>query len=117
MTLRLVVYGTLRRGEPRAPFLGGAAFLGELRLPGFNLLDLGEYPGAVPGAGAIVGEAYELPGPALLSVLDDVEGARGNAPLFRRALVDALGAPAWIYLYARDAANAPRIPSGDWIHR
>jgi gamma-glutamylcyclotransferase (GGCT)/AIG2-like uncharacterized protein YtfP len=112
MTVRLVVYGLLRRGEPMHGLLAGADFLGELRLEGYELLDLGEHPAAVPGSGGIVAELYELPSPAVLAVLDEAEG-----PLYRRELVESHGAPAWVYVCARPPPGAPRIPSGDWRRR
>ena len=114
MTERLFVYGLLRRGQPLAHFLAGARFVGPARLQGYDLLDLGDYPGAVPGAGAIVGELYELAG---LDPLDEAEGVHEAPPLYRRVRVEALGAPAWLYVYARDPGTAPRIASGDWLRR
>jgi len=107
MTVRILVYGLLRRGEPMHGLLAGADFLGETRIPGYDLFDLGEYPAAHAGAGGITAELYELPSPAVLDVLDRAEGV---PTLFRRDLVEG----AWLYVYARPVEGAPRITSGDW---
>lgn len=115
MTVRLVVYGLLRRGEPLAHFLDGADFLGEVGLQGFELYHLGDYPGAVRGAGRVTAELYELPSPALLDVLDEAEGVHAEPPLYTRELVDAQGAPAWLYVWAGAVDRARRIDSGDWV--
>jgi gamma-glutamylcyclotransferase (GGCT)/AIG2-like uncharacterized protein YtfP len=109
--LRLLVYGTLRRGGSREGMLRDARFLEKTALPGLVLHRLGGYPGAVPGDGTVVAELYELPHPSMLEFLDGVEGVHESPPLFVRT---RLG-DAWIYLYARDVGSAPRIPSGDWL--
>jgi gamma-glutamylcyclotransferase (GGCT)/AIG2-like uncharacterized protein YtfP len=109
MTVRLLVYGLLRRGEPMHGLLAGADYLGDVRLEGYDLFDMGEYPAAVPGAGAIQAELYELPSPAVLEVLDEAERV---PTLYRREMVDG----AWLYIYAQPVEAAPRIASGDWRH-
>ena len=109
MTVRLLVYGLLRRGEPMHGLLAGADYLGDVRLEGYDLFDLGEYPAAVPGKGGITAELYELPSPAVLQVLDEAERV---PTLYRRELVEG----AWLYVYARPVGGAPRIASGDWRH-
>lgn len=114
MTERLFVYGLLRRGERLADFLAGARFVGPARVAGHDLLDLGPYPAAVPGAGTVVGEVYEL---ADLDLLDEAEGVHEDPALYRRVQVEALGAPAWLYVYAREPGKAARIASGDWLRR
>jgi gamma-glutamylcyclotransferase (GGCT)/AIG2-like uncharacterized protein YtfP len=125
MTVRLVVYGLLRRGASMSGLLSGAEFLGEVTVPGFGLYDLGDFPGAVAlgdvvageEEGGVVGELYELPSPAVLDLLDEAEHVHADPPLYTRALIEAQGAPAWFYVYARPVDAAARIPSGDWFSR
>ena len=114
---RVVVYGLLRRGGPMRRLLEGARLVGRVTLQGFDLHDLGRYPGAVAGEGTLVGELYELPHAGMLDVLDEREGAFLVPPLFDRVVVEADGRPAWIYLYARSVEGVPRIESGDWFDR
>jgi len=114
---RVFVYGTLRKGGPRASFLNGCAFLGRHTLAGYRLLDLGAFPGAVPGDGGVVGELYELRDEAILEFLDAVEGVDDAPPLYRRREVAVDGAPAWMYVYARESLRARPIASGDWLSR
>jgi gamma-glutamylcyclotransferase (GGCT)/AIG2-like uncharacterized protein YtfP len=113
----LVVYGLLRGGEPLHAHLRGAAARGEVRLEGFDLHDLGEYPGAVRGGGTLVGELFDLPNPSVLAALDDAEGVGLVPPLYERVLVDVAGRSAWLYLYARPVEGCPKIASGDWCAR
>jgi len=107
MTVRLLVYGLLRRGGPMHGLLSGSEFLGQVRVTGYDLFHMGEYPAAVPGAGVIVAELYELPSPAVLKVLDELERV---PTLYRRELVEG----AWLYIFAGAVGGAPRIDSGDW---
>ncbi len=108
---RLAVYGLLRRGERLAHLLDGARFVATASLPGYDLCDLGAYPGAVPGEGVLVAEIYELASDAQLALLDEAEGVHEDPPLYRRVALDDR---TWIYLYARPTLSATRIASGDW---
>ncbi|MCU1394258.1 MAG: hypothetical protein JWM34_2686 [Ilumatobacteraceae bacterium] len=121
----LFVYGTLRPGEVRWPFLEpyvvdeGAddAVLGELFDTGLD------YPAAVFADGAttpISGRVYALRAESLdeaLRELDIVEGAvRG---LYRRVPVTtAAGVQTWAYEFGADPdITLVPIPGGDWLDR
>jgi len=117
MSDRLFVYGTLRLGDVRAPLLAGARRLGTRSVAGFELYDLGPYPGVVTGDGAVVGELVELPDRGLLERLDEVEGTHEVPPLYRRERIEVDGGRAWIYVYARPVDPARRIATGDWLRR
>src|SRR5262245_64481917 len=70
----LFTYGTLMRGYGLHRLLAtGAKLLGAGSVRG-TLLDLGDFPGLVDGAGRVVGEVYRLDAPELLAVLDRAEG-------------------------------------------
>ncbi len=124
----LFVYGTLRRGECRHSLLeesGCRLVRDDASLAG-ALLDLGAFPGLVPGKGGetVRGEVYAMPHPEpMLEELDEVEGFPGFGwrAFFRRTALYASFPGGgrllvWVYVYARDSA-APRIPSGDWLRR
>ncbi len=115
MTVRLAVYGLLRRGDSMAHLMDGAEWLGAARLSGFDLYRLTGFPGAVPGQGSIQVEVYELASPAVLAVLDEAEGVHATPPLYRRELVEVLGGPAWLYVFAGEVDADMRIASGDWL--
>ncbi|MHC4971420.1 MAG: gamma-glutamylcyclotransferase family protein [Planctomycetota bacterium] len=117
MTVRIVVYGLLRRGARMNNLLDGAEFLSEVVVDGYQLFDLGDYPGAVPGEGVIIGELYELASPAVLDLLDEAERVEADPPLYRRVLVEADGAPAWLYVWAGPVEESGWITSGDWFRR
>ena len=113
------VYGTLLSGESRhgclmefSPVVQDAAWATA------DLLDLGSYPGLVPGAGSVQGELYAFEDvDKVLGSLDQIEGYRaGEASLYHRVVLQVesgAGAQwAWTYAYAREG-GVP-IPSGDW---
>jgi len=110
---RVVVYGLLRKGQSMAHMLSGAEFLGTVELDGFELYHLGSYPGAVGGDGKILGEVYAVKS---LKELDRAEKIHEDPPLYRRVLVEALGEPSSIYVYARPLTDSFRIDSGDWAN-
>jgi gamma-glutamylcyclotransferase (GGCT)/AIG2-like uncharacterized protein YtfP len=112
---RVIVYGLLRKGQSMAHLMAGARSVGRVDVEGYDLLNMGPYPAAVPGDGGIVGELYSLPTDSMLALLDEAEGVHAEPPLYYRESVDGRGKPAWIYVYARDPECAPKIPSGDWL--
>ncbi len=71
----LFVYGTLKRGQRNHGLMREAQFLGEaITAHQYTLLDLGSFPGMIPGGTTSVhGELYEV-GPELLARLDRHEG-------------------------------------------
>ena len=74
-TTILFVYGMLKRGQRNHFLMRGARFLGEaVTAPEYTLLDLGPFPGLIPGGStAVHGELYEVV-PELLERLDRHEG-------------------------------------------
>ena len=90
------------------------------------LFDLGIYPAAVPATddSLVWGEVYEmLDAPAVLAVLDEIEGYRVAEPessLYTRIqtdvrLEDGRSLPAWAYFYNAPLGRAQRIDSGDYL--
>lgn len=111
---RLFTYGTLMRGHALNPVLArGAAFLEEGSVPG-RLLDLGPYPGLVPGRGRVRGELYRLDDPALLAVLDREEGVQFVRSRTTVTLARGRRARAWVYRYRGPRDRAVPIPDGDY---
>ncbi len=92
---------------------------------GAALFDLGIYAAAVPASeGLVWGELYEFSNSAaVLSVLDEIEGHRPEAPessLYTRlrapvTLDDGHTLDAWVYFYNAPLGRAPRIESGDYL--
>lgn len=111
---RLFTYGTLMRGYGLHRVLaGGATFLEEGSVPG-RLLDLGRYPGLIPGQGRVRGELYRLDDPALLAVLDRAEGVQFVRSRTTVTLARDRRARAWVYRYRGPRDRAVPIPDGDY---
>lgn len=111
------VYGTLMRGERAHSFLSGAEYAGEYMLIGYDIYDLGRYPGIVPAEGGTVfGEAYRVD-KDMLTEMDAYEGE--GSLYFRRTVTveNELGRlEAFVYVYARPISGK-RIESGKWKER
>ncbi len=108
------VYGSLLPGEPNHAVLGGAHRQGVAATsPGFQLRDLGPYPGMVRAPGGVVhGEVYAVD-PRSLAELDRFEN---HPELYRRTpirLADGTWAEAYL-LHDRHATTHPVIASGRW---
>jgi gamma-glutamylcyclotransferase (GGCT)/AIG2-like uncharacterized protein YtfP len=122
MITHLFVYGTLRPGQQRWPFL--APFVideGRDESVSGVLYDTGnDYPAArFDRSGTIHGRMYSLHCDRLdeaLQLLDEVEGA--VVDLFRRvAITTSTGNQAWAYEYCGETQFV-EIMSGDWLaHR
>jgi gamma-glutamylcyclotransferase (GGCT)/AIG2-like uncharacterized protein YtfP len=119
---RILVYGTLRKGQGANRFLGDAEFVEEVRLPGYDMYALGWFPGIVPNPDnkeGVVGEVYELTDDDKIKDLDAYEGYSPDYEehsLYLRREVEVLGKPTYVYVYNRpvDGIVDMKLPSGDW---
>jgi gamma-glutamylcyclotransferase (GGCT)/AIG2-like uncharacterized protein YtfP len=119
---QILVYGSLRKNFPlhRNMVEGGAQFIGEARLPGFDLHAVTWYPGIVKNPSnteGVVGELYTIPNENFIKTLDLVEGYSERDPersLFRREEVEIEGEPTYVYTYNCPLRGAPKVASGDW---
>ncbi len=111
----LFVYGTLKKGERAHIFLKNAQFLGRACVSGFELYDLGEYPGAKRGKGVVKGEVY-LVEEDLLKLLDEYEeeGIEYKRILVEAEMEDGRKVRAWFYEYLGEVEGKGLIPSGEW---
>ncbi|HEV3116140.1 MAG TPA: gamma-glutamylcyclotransferase family protein [Gemmataceae bacterium] len=114
----LFVYGTLKRGGVRHPFLAGQIFLGEARtLPRYALFDLVQYPGLVrcETAGRCVrGELYRVE-TRMIPRLDQVEGA---PTVFRLEpiFIEGVDEPVFAYLYQRSTQGRTLCDNDCWVN-
>jgi gamma-glutamylcyclotransferase (GGCT)/AIG2-like uncharacterized protein YtfP len=111
----VLVYGTLKRGQPNHHQLGGSPFRGEAELAGLALYDLGPFPMAIacdrPGT-HISGELYAVSGHHL-AALDRFEGAPRLYQRQSHRLSD--GRAVWVYVgRPRQVRHVPLIASGIW---
>jgi gamma-glutamylcyclotransferase (GGCT)/AIG2-like uncharacterized protein YtfP len=131
----LLLYGSLRRGEPGARAMGLDRRLGFVRVVTIRgrLYDLGDYPGLVLGplAGRVRAELFVIRDPGVTAALDGFEGynpddpspydpATGHGSLYLRQSLWAGGVQAWIYVLNLATPPGPEalIRSGDWVgHR
>lgn len=113
------VYGTLKRGGANHTYLAGQTFLGTGRTaPGFQLHDLGHYPGMIVAPDdrdGVAGEIWSVD-PGCLARLDVLEGLAEG--LYRRERVPLLppfdSAQVEAYLYALGVTGRPAIRGGIW---
>ena len=112
---RIIVYGTLRAGEPNHYLLDHHVLVACARTEAtFELVSLGAFPAMIAGGTtAVVGEVYEID-PVTLAALDRFEGH----PRFyqRTAIRLEDGDEVLAYLLSPEQVRGKtRIPSGDWL--
>ena len=101
------------RGYERHRVLGpGARFVGRGRVSG-RLLDLGAYPGLVPGRGVVHGEVWRLDG-RVLPAVDREEGYNFERRRATVTLGSGRRARAWVYRYRGPRERGVPIPDGDY---
>lgn len=111
------VYGTLMRGQSAHAYLAEAEYIGEYRLPGYAMYDLGWYPGIVPDpARTVYGEVYHVSD----QMLWKMDGYEGEGSLYHRVRANAENesgtVPVFVYVYARKTGSG-LIPGGRWDSR
>jgi gamma-glutamylcyclotransferase (GGCT)/AIG2-like uncharacterized protein YtfP len=124
---RLLVYGSLRRGHRahRSLEIRHAQFIKEVRVPGFDLLALGWYPGikANPeNKDGFLGELYAIPDHLWDELIQHLDYYEGYFPdnlersLFLRTEIEIEGHPTTVYTYNGKTNNelVVKVQSGDW---
>lgn len=121
--LNFFFYGTLMTKEGRDSYMRGLAEpVGVAQLPNAELYDVGFFPAMLPGEGTITGELWRAADedalPALLQMLDSIEGYDELAPehsMYHRVTVTlADGTVAQTYRWNGRRDYLRRIPGDDW---
>ncbi|MDI9223812.1 gamma-glutamylcyclotransferase [Pantoea sp. EA-12] len=111
--MRIIVYGSLRRKQGNSHWMTNAQWLGDHQIEGFDLYNLGHYPGVVEGAGKVCCEVYRIDA----STLGELDALRTKNGEYKRQLIQTPYGTAWLYVYQRSIAGRTRIASGDWLKR
>lgn len=114
--LPLAVYGTLRPGGRAYAAFGLAQrtrHIGPCRIAG-QIVDLGGYPGLLPGDEAVAGDLLAFDDPALLDELDAYEGDGYVRAMVR--LIEPEG-EALVWLWQGNVVGALPVPGNDWTLR
>lgn len=116
---KVFVYGSLLSGMGNHGLLSDSKKLGDTKSPeGFDMLDLGYFPGIVKGEGKVMGEVYEVDDNTLIR-LNRLEGYREMAPesgLYNRMEIDTEFGKAFVYVYNNHYGRSPQaiVENGDW---
>lgn len=105
------VYGTLMKGQSNHDaYLNEKQFVGEGVIDGYEMYDLGYYPGIIHGKGQVYGEVYCV-NHDTVKELDQLEG-EGDLYL-KKAVIVTLGngekLHSIVYVYNRSVSNCPKI--------
>ncbi len=106
--MKVFVYGTLLKGNSREHVLKDSHFLGLDELEGFQMFDLGYYPGIIAKQNnKVKGEVYQI-NHQVLRELDIIEGV---GQLYNRMTVNLKsGQQAYTYVYRNSIEGFGEIP-------
>lgn len=107
----VAVYGTLMSGFGNHRILSNSNFLGNDTINGFNMHDIGWFPGIIKGEDKISAEIYQIDSEETVQQLDYLEGYPN---LYTREQVDTQYGKAWIYIYNNKLDDKKRVTRGDW---
>jgi gamma-glutamylcyclotransferase (GGCT)/AIG2-like uncharacterized protein YtfP len=109
-SLRVFVYGSLKRGFSNHALLRPAAYLGEhVTQACYTMYDLGPYPAvSIGGRTPICGEVFSIDGQMLVA-LDELED---YPQVYDRVPVDTPYGSAWMYVMT--PVSRPRVAGGCW---
>lgn len=111
--MRIIVYGSLRRKQGYSHWMTNAQWLGDHQIDGYELYDLGSYPGVVPGKGQVYCEVYRVDA----SILGELDALRTPYGEYKRQLIWTPYGGAWLYIYQYPITGRQQIKSGDWLLR
>lgn len=119
--MKIFVYGTLRHGQANARRFGLIEPVEtDVVLDGFDMFDLGWFPGIVPGSGSVVGDIFEIDPNTQLGPLDAYEGYPN---LYTRQIVDVGDGidGYWrgvsVYVYNNNVQGCPQVLGGNWLEK
>lgn len=112
-THTVFVYGTLLKGEANHNYyLNDDCYIGKATVSGYDMYNIGAFPGIVPGEGIIPGELYEVDD-ATMERLDYLEG-EGSLYIRESAQVTMSTGEktfASIYVYNQSVEGLEKIPA------
>lgn len=114
--MKVLVYGTLKRGGRFHGALENSTYLGDVTLSGVRMFDLGSFPGIKYSGGAndfVHCEQYEVDD-TTLAVLDRIEGYYADDEA-NSLYIRHQEAEGYVYVYNRDITpHDYDIPDGVW---
>lgn len=125
MTLdHVFIYGSLKDGEPNHAHMRRCTFVSRAYVPGFALLDLGDFPGMVPARCPsddwAEGEVYRMNDVG--DTLTRLDALEAEGKLYRRVALEVVFPEknntqkwlCWTYLFMPEYQPRTLIPGGHW---
>lgn len=109
---RVAVYGSLKQGYHNHPLLEGYPCQNTDVIQGWDMVDLGSFPGIFKGDGEIHVEIYEVDDSGM-GRLDMLEG---YPTFYNRTQVDTSEGKAWIYYLNNPSRydDCAKVEGGKW---
>lgn len=107
----IAVYGSLKQGYHNHGVIEGSRLLGQDHLTGWDMYNLGAFPGIIAGEGTIHVEVYDVDQETALRV-DALEGYRESnekSSFYVRKTVQTQYGMASLYVFNKDLSGAKQV--------
>lgn len=116
MTYKVAVYGSLKQGFHNHPVMrqAGGVYEDTVSLEGYDMFNLGSFPGIKEGTGTIEAELYQV---SDLRPLDWLEGYHPDYEpdsLYLRRTVKLDGEDVYVYVYNGEVSRKDIVEDGKW---
>ena len=104
------VYGTLMRNYRNHGYMNDSAYIGDGSIDGFEIYDLGTYPGIIEGKGVVLGEVYQITEDTekRLDFLEE-EGSLYLKKQVNVRVDDNQTITAFVYVYNKDVSGCKKL--------
>lgn len=107
----VAVYGTLKKSCCNHDILAGSEYLGSDIISGYQMYNIGAFPGAIKGPGEIFVEVYEVLDEQTENNLDILEG---YPVLYDKDIVNTKFGETTLYVYNGNTRDLEIIDNGFW---
>jgi gamma-glutamylcyclotransferase (GGCT)/AIG2-like uncharacterized protein YtfP len=111
------VYGTLRKGFGNHRLIADCKHLKTTRIEGYDMYDIGAFPGIKKGKGEITVELYSIDSERIEENVDYLEGYREDNlrnSLYLKEKIEIDNQEVFIYLFNNNIDFNSKVESGDW---
>lgn len=110
--VKFLMYGSLRKGQYNFNRFNGLNYIKTTQIKGFDLFNLGAYPGIKSGEGVLTVDVVEAT-PETAERIDLMELGAG----YTAETINLEGIDHTIYVYRGPVQKSSKIESGDWVNK
>lgn len=106
MKYNVFVYGTLMKNMRNNYLLKNSEYIGKTEIDGYDMYDLGSYPGIIKGNGKIKGEVYSVNE----STMQEIDFLENEGDLYIKVEENSPIGKVYVYVYNKSISDKNKIP-------